>query len=66
MNTKFWMCFVEGSCGCRYQHRSKELAFEEAERLARLESNRGKKVFVIESVSYCKTEIMPVIWVETH
>ena len=61
---KFWMCYVEDSQGCSYKHGYKDDAIREAERLARMESNAGKKVFVIEAMMYCKTEIKPVIWVE--
>jgi hypothetical protein len=63
---KFWMCYVEGSQGCSYRHEFKDSALQEAERLARMESNAGKKVFVIEAISFCKTEIKPVIWVEVQ
>jgi hypothetical protein len=63
---KFWMCLVEESQGCRYMHSYKDAAIQEAERLARLPDNAGKKVYILEVICYCKTEIKPVIWVETN
>jgi hypothetical protein len=63
---KFWMCLVEESQGCRYMHGCKEDAIQEAERLARLPDNAGKKVYVLEVISYCKTEIKPVLWCEVN
>ena len=62
---KFWMCLVEGSSGCRYMHDYKDDALREAERLARMESNAGKRVFVLEAITSCKTEVKPVLWEET-
>ena len=60
---KFWMVYVEGSSGCRYVHDSLSSAKTEAERLARLESNVGRKVFVMESSSYAIVNPVPVLWV---
>ena len=63
---KFWMCLVDDSSGCHYRHTYKDDAIKEAERLARMESNVGKKVYIVEAICYCKTEIKPVIWVEVQ
>jgi len=61
---KFWMVFVQDSPGCRYCHWYKQSAVDEAERLARMNSNSGKAVYVLEAISYCKTETKPIIWCE--
>uniref|UniRef100_A0A6M3JYG5 Uncharacterized protein n=1 Tax=viral metagenome TaxID=1070528 RepID=A0A6M3JYG5_9ZZZZ len=60
---KFWNCLVEGTYGgYHYRHSSFEQAKTEAERLARLGSNRGKKVYVLEVIGYCEVPEIPVEW----
>lgn len=59
---KFWMCYVEGSAGCRFIHYDYTSAFKEAERLARLPANVGKKVHITESHTFCIAEAIPVTW----
>lgn len=62
VSDKFWMCFVEGSGGCKQVHLKHSDAVKEAERLARMPCNRGKRVFVLVSVGRCGVEDLPVTW----
>lgn len=60
---KHWICYVEGSDGGkRYRHQTLQSAQTEAERLANLSYNIGKKVYIYEYKGDCKTEITPVKW----
>ena len=59
----FYTCFVEGTNGGRhYHHGNPLLAKEEAERLATLPGNHGKKVFVMKAVAYCESTKPEVKW----
>jgi len=51
---KFWMVLVEGTKTTSYIHYTLDSAKAEAERLASLPRNRGKRVAVLESITYCK------------
>jgi hypothetical protein len=64
MEGKFWMCYVEGSAGCRMTHPCEGDAMEEAQRLAKLPGNETKRVYVLQSIRYCQTEYPPVVWHE--
>ena len=61
MEDKFWMLFVEGKAMPTVFHWNDVVAKVEAERLARKE---GKRVYLLESVSYCEVEIPepPIKW----
>ncbi len=60
---RFWNCWVEGTEGGNHiKHWHYEIAKEEAERLARLPENRGKTVYVMGGVSYCKVPTQPIEW----
>ena len=59
---KFWCCYVNGTGGFRYQHPTLEDARGEAERLARMPTNRGCKVFVLEAQDFCSVPETPVFW----
>lgn len=59
---KFWMCYVEGTKGCSARHINRTVAMEEAERLLKLPSNVGKKVYLLEVVGYVQFEQPPVKW----
>jgi hypothetical protein len=59
---KFYMVFVEGSQGCRYCHNTLGEAKCEAERLARMPENRGKRVHVLESTEFVICPELPVEW----
>ena len=61
---RFYCCYVAGTGGFSYRHETENLARQEAERLAQMPSNRDKKVFVLETVCYCRTEYPPVIFHE--
>ena len=59
---KFWICFVEGTTtGKGKAHLSNQEAAKEAERLALLPENIGKKVYVLEATACCFTE-KPLHW----
>jgi len=60
---KFWTVFVDGTAGgygC--PHDTLESARQEAERLAKMPGNRGKKVYVLELVGFCQSQDIPVTW----
>ena len=59
---KFWCCYVEGTGGFGYRHLFPESAMVEAERLARLKNNEGKKVYVLSVVAQCHTASPPIEW----
>ena len=60
---KFWTCFVEGTAGgYGHRHDTLESARQEAERLAKMPGNRGKKVYVLELVGFCQSQDIPVTW----
>ena len=61
---KFWMLFVEDSRGFSHKHQTEGDARIEAERLARMPGNRDKKVYVLETILFCKTECPPISWHE--
>lgn len=60
---KFY-CLVEGTMGCQVEHADKHFAEQEAERLARF--NKGKKVFVLKAIKFCKVEETPVTWEDLY
>ncbi len=58
---KFWMCYVEGkTTGPAIRHPCESSARQEAERLAQLPDNRGKRVYILESIAWC--EVAAVAW----
>lgn len=60
---RFWLCWIEGTDGgFHYQHRNREQAFGEAERLARIPGNQGKIGYVLECIAQCKVELVPIKW----
>ena len=60
---QFWTCFVEGTNGGgHFQHPTFDEAKDEAERLARMLLNQGKKVHVLEEVGYAIVPESPVEW----
>ena len=59
---RFFMVYVEGSNGCRVKHITLKSAQTEAVRLARLSENIGRKVYIMEAISYCLVESLPVIF----
>jgi hypothetical protein len=62
---KFWNCFVEDTNGgYHYKHATLESAKQEAERLARMPGNKGRRVFVTECLCYCEVPETPVEWHE--
>ena len=63
MENKFWNCWVDGtSGGYHYKHTTFEDAKAEAERLARMPSNMGHKVYLMECISYCEVPEIPIEW----
>ena len=60
---RFWTNFVEGTAGgYGHRHDTLESARQEAERLAKMPGNRGKKVYVLELVGFCQSQDIPVTW----
>jgi len=59
---KFFMLYVKGRQGPAVKHFSQEEAMAEAERLAQLPENLGKKVYLLEAIGYCEVELTPVTW----
>ena len=59
---RFWCCYVERTGGFDKRHATIDDAEEEAARLAQLPTSKGKKVYVLEVVSYCQVEYPPVIF----
>jgi hypothetical protein len=57
----FFCCYVEGSGGFNVCHSILEIAKQEAERLAQLPSNKGKRVFVLQAILSAKVPD-PVTW----
>ena len=55
----FFMVYVDGKTGSTAKHPNNGEAYEEAERLARME--KGRKVFVLEATDYCEVSA-PVTW----
>jgi len=61
---KFWIIVVGGKgVGEPRQHPTEPESHEEAERLAKLPDNVGRKVFVFGLESYC---VMPEVAIEWH
>ncbi len=60
MPQKFWMVWVKDTPTTRVRHPSHQLAFEEADRLARL--NVGKKVYVLEAIDYRWVQKTPLTY----
>ena len=60
---KFFMIFVEGKRGSTYKHKTPQEVAIEAERLARLPDNLGRRVYVLNTISYCVSDVLPVYWV---
>lgn len=62
---KFWLCWAESTeGGYHYGHGTLESARQEAERLARMPGNRGRKVYILECIAYCAVPEAPVEWHE--
>lgn len=61
---KFWMVWLNASPTTRQRHPTKEQAEQEANRIARLPANIGKKVYVLESMDYRFVESAPLTQIE--
>jgi len=59
---KFWMVWVNKTPTTQHRHPMLKLAQDEAERLAKLPENIGKKVYVLEAVNWCWINPKPVEW----
>lgn len=55
---KFWMVWMEGNRDPQFKHECLSSAENEAERLARLYP--GKKLYILETVNFCK--VSDVVW----
>ena len=49
---KFWMCWLEASPKTTRRHMSYEIARCEADRIAMLPENKGRKVYVLEALDW--------------
>ena len=59
---RFFMLYVEGRNVPKVIHEAQPDAVREAERLARLPENRGRMVYVLETVKVCYVGPSPVTW----
>ena len=60
---RFWNCLVEGTDGGKhFKHFDFKDTQIEAERLARLPSNVGRKVFMLEATGYYRVSESSVEW----
>jgi len=57
---KFWMVWLYDSPTTKYRHPTRYQACEEADRIARLPENIGKKVYVLEAVDFRWVEEAPL------
>ena len=60
MPQKFWMVWLADSPTTRVRHPVKATAEKEADRIARLATNIGKKVYVLEAVDFRFVEQSPL------
>jgi len=49
----FWMCYVQGAHTPTYFYLTEAAARKEAERLASLPDNQGRRVFLLKAVAMC-------------
>lgn len=61
----FYCIYVDGTLGYHFKHETLEEAKTEAERLSKQQQNRGRKVHILQEISYCITPETPVEWHET-
>ncbi len=59
---RFYMIYVEGKALPKIGHLEEEASTQEAERLALLPDNIGRKVYILEATSYCKVQPLPIKW----
>lgn len=57
----FWCCYVEGTIGYSRKHLDIGEASSEAQRLAILSENVGKKVYILQAIEYYVVEIAPMV-----
>jgi len=62
MPQKFFMVWVHDTPTTEMRHPSYQLAFQEADRIARLPQNRGKKVYVLEAIEYRWVQEAPLTY----
>lgn len=59
----FWTTCVQGTTGgTGYQHDTLQSALTEAERLANMKNNIGKRVYVLECVGWFEIPKQPTNW----
>lgn len=61
---KFWMVWSEDSPTTKYRHPTKPIAQKEANRIAKLPENIGRKVYVLEAIDYRFVEASPLTTVD--
>ena len=59
---RFYMVWVYGKALPSVVHLDKKETEQEAERLALLPDNIGRKVFILETTSYCEVQPLPIKW----
>ncbi len=60
---KFYFCYVDGKSMPTKKHLSLLDAQTEAERLAHLPDNLGRKVYILATDAYCQVVYPPINWV---
>ena len=58
---KFWMVWLEASPTTKHRHMTYEIARGEADRIAMLPENKGRKVYVLEALDWRCNDGMPKV-----
>ena len=58
---KFWMCWLEASPLTKHRHPTYEIARGEADRIAMMPENKGRKVYVLEALDWRCNDGMPKV-----
>ena len=59
---KFWMVWVHDTPTTKKRHPTREIACQEADRVARQAPNAGRKVYVLEAMDYRWVEKPPLTY----
>jgi len=61
MPQKFWMVWLEASPTTKHRHTTYEAARWEADRIAMLPDNKGRKVYILEALDWRCNDGLPVV-----